>query len=644
MAIELILLTTVFLFLLYYSGVGLTRIIIPDKFKDYELLVIPFLGLFAVLFFAHVFSFIGIGSRTFTWLILAIITPLNIFAVKRNGIPRVNLFETLPVVVVAGIVFLVGMLPLFYEGYLTVVGLNGDAAYYTMLADHFLTNGMTLPKDKGTWYTNIIHTLLTDKASRVGPMYFQSMIGAISGLEGYKTFTVIINLFNSIMLLSIYVFLRATCLMSRKGSLFTVTLIGINSLFYWGAINDYLAQVMMRSILPLAIAALFHMLANKSYKGLIFSSLMCSVILMTSMESIVLVLGPLFFLAVTKILRKELLPIEMVKTTILWGLLLIVVNILPISTTFNWFYSFLRSALYGLGNSAFKYEFLQAAGGDVGYFIPLTELFGFTPHLNDPLGNLFREFINDPSYMPLSYLIHFYGAYAMAFVALLLIGYVILRGKEIPKTILISLFAPYFLMALYFRFTYPYGYFKVTSSTLFITATLITAGIWLVFSSRLPIRVKAATTIFVASIVSLSLISTYILLDTVINDDLTEWITVNRDLIALKNVKEEIGKGDIVFLEMNLGTGNKYLWIAYLLQDRETFTEKAHMPGIEPLKGRQLKYSHIIFPGYRLIRNDNGEIEKVSAKLDSKYQSYLQEGWSPLVTTPRYILLNKNPI
>lgn len=610
MFIELISIVIAFIFLLYWSGIGLTRIVIPEKFKDYELLVIPFLGLFAVLFFAHIFSFIGLGSRTFTWIILAIITPLNIYAVKRKGLPSINPSETLPVFVVAAVVFLVGMLPLFYEGYLTVVGTNGDAAHYTALSDHFLANGLAPPEGKGTWYTNIIQWLLTSASSRLGPMYFQSMIGAITGLEGYKTFTVTINLFRSILLFSVYLLIRSEGLFSRKVSLFIIVMLGINSSLYWLAINGYLAQTMMASVLPLALTASFCMMSSKGYNGIAFSAAISSAILMLSPESIILLLGPLFLFTIIKVIGRNLVFRDALQIILPWLLILVVLNVIPLKASFEWLYNLITVGL--------EKGFQQANPGDVGYFIPLTQVFGLTP----PYHPLYREISNHPAYATTAYLAYYYSAYIMAFIGLFLIGYAAFKADTQRRIVFMSILIPYLFMALYFRFTFPYGYFKITSSTLFITIILIAAGIWSAFSSRLPLILKAAISTVAVLIVSLSLISLYILFDMVINDENEEWITINKELLVLRDIQKRIRKDEQILVEERLGRGNKYYWIAYLLQDREVLTRKA-LPGTESFRDKELSFDYVIDGGYR-------------------YQQYIEDGWTPVITTSRYVMLGKD--
>lgn len=602
MFIELTSIVIAFIFLLYYAGIGLTRLIIPERFKDYEILIIPFIGLFVVLFFAHIFGFIGLGSRTFTWIILAIIIPLNFYAIKRNGLPSINPSETLPVLFIAAIAFLVGMLPLLKEGYLTVVGTSGDAAHYTALADHFMTNGLTPPQNKGIWYTNWIAFLLGPDNVRVGPMYFQSIIGAITGLEGYKTFSVVINLFHALLLCSTFIFIRAEDILPKKASFLVICLLAINSALYWLAIDDFLAQTMMVSVLPLSVATLFHMLREKSYMSIAFSVAISSTILMVSAESMVLIIAPLFLFAVAGIFRKEFTFKENLKLISIWTVALIIINALPLRAFLEFANKFQAASIENVGN--------------VRYFIPLTQVLGLTP----PYHHLYRVIANNENYATTSYLFYFYISYASVFIALLLIGYALFRYVGQKRTVLISIFAPYLFITLYFRFTFPYGYFKITSSTLFITIILITAGIWLAFSSRLPLILKAAISIVAVSIVSLSLTSLYILFDMVINDDNEEWLTINRELIALRD-SQYIKKEEPVLIEERLGRGNKYYWIAYLLQDREVLTRKA-LPGTESFRDKELSFNYVIDGGYR-------------------YQQYIADGWTPVITTSRYILLSK---
>lgn len=601
MFIELISIVIAFIFLLYWSGIGLTRIVIPEKFKDYELLAIPFLGLFIVLFFAHILSFIGLGSRTFTWIILVMIAPLNIYAIKKKGLPRINPSETIPVLIVTAVVFLVGMLPLFYEGYLTVVGTNGDAAHYAALSDHFLANGLAPPEGKGTWYTNIIQWLLTSATSRLGPMYFQSMIGASTGLEGYKTFTVLINLFRSILLFSVYLLIRSEGLLSRKGALFAIVMLGINSSLYWLATNDYLAQTMMASVLPLALAASFSMMSNKGYNGIAFSAAISSAILMLSPESIILLLGPLFLFMIIRVISRDLVFKDALQTILPWLLILVLLNIIPLKASFGWLYNLITTGL--------EKGFQQANPGDVGYIIPITQVFGLTP----PYQPLYREIFKD-------YLVYYHSSHVVVFIGLLLAGCAILRAEAQKRVVFLSLTVPYFLMALYFRFTFPYGYFKITSSVTFVMIVLITAGIWLVISSHLSLILKTATSAAAILIVLLSLISTYMLFNMVINDHNEEWITINSELIALRD-SPYIKREEPILVEERLGRGNKYYWIAYLLQDREVLTRKA-LPGTESFRDKELSFGYVIDGGYR-------------------YQQYIEDGWTPVMTTSRYIMLGK---
>lgn len=606
MYIELFYIITAFLFLLYYPGYGITRLIIPDRFREFELLIIPFVGLSVILSSAHIFSFLGLGSSVFTWLVVVFITPLNVYALRKKGLPGLNLSETIPVVLMSVAVFIVGMLPLFYEGYLTVVGTNGDAVHYTLLADHFISNGLEPPKDKGLWITNWIAFLLSPANARLGPMYFQSMVGAITGLEGYKTFTVIINLFHAALILSTYIFIRTLGLLTRNGSIFAIALIAINSSLYWLCINDYMGQVMMLSGLPLALSSSFFMIEERSYKSLLFSIIISSCILLTSAESIVLLLGPLVIYLAIVVYKREVLFIDTVKFSTLWLSLLVAINILPLMRPIQ--------LVYGLIFQSFEKGFSRVQVGDVGYFIPITQIFGLTP----PYHPLYREMISNPDYASTAYLAYFYGSYIVVSVLLSLIAYTLLFSEK--KIMLASFFISYFVMTLYFRLTIPYGYFKITSSLSFIAIVLISTGIWSVISDYPYSFIKWGVLTVAASIVILSLISTYVLFDLVINDSNEEWVTINKELIALKNVQKRL-KNAPVLIEDRLGRGNKYYWIGYLMQDREVLTRKAIM-GTEIFQGKELTFDYVIDGGYR-------------------YEQYMAEGWVPVLSTSRYVLLER---
>ena len=609
MLIELIYIITAFVFLLYYSGIGLTRLIIPERFREYEFLVIPFIGLPILLFFAHIFSFLGHGSRVFTWLIISAVTPLNIYALKKMGLPRLNISETFPILSISGVVFAVGMLPLFQEGYLTTVGID-DAVIYTMFADHFLTNGwLGSPVDKGIWFTNLITALMKGGNARIGPMYFQSMVGAVTGLEGYKIFTVLMNLFNPILLVSAYLFARGTGLLSRRGSLIAAGLLGINSSLYWAPISGFSAHLMTRSLIPLALAASLHMLASRDRKSLLFSVAICSGVLMTTPEAIVLILAPLFLLAAAKTLRKDLLPAEAAKTIALWGFFLTIINILQISPGFNWLYTLLSTGL--------EKGFQAPDIGNIRYFTPLTQVFGFTP----PYHYLYWEVIHAFPFATPLYLTYFYASYAAVFIVSLLAGYAILRTDRQKQAILVSISVPYLLMALWMRFTFSYGYFKIASFSSFFIAVLIAVGIMMVFSGGFTRVVNIFFLLVAASIVLLSLTGSYILLDMVVNDENEEWVVVNKELIALRDIQKNIKKDESIFLEERLGRGAKYFWIAYLMQDRDVLTTRA-LPGTESFRDKELKFKYVIVGGY-------------------KYQQYADEGWTPVMATSRYMMLGK---
>lgn len=620
---ELIYIITAFIFLLYYSGIGLTRLIIPERFREYEILVIPFIGLSILLFFAHIFSFLGYGSKVFTWPIILLVTPLNIYALKKMGVPRLNISETFPILSISVVVFTVGMIPLFREGYLTTIGTGSDAVIYTIFADHFLENGLfESPKGKGIWFTNLIPAV--QGASRMGPMYVQSMVGALTGLEGYKTFTVLTNLFNPMLLISAYLFTRGTGLLSKRGSLFAASLLGINSSLYWAPISGFSAHIMTRSIIPLALTASLYMLTNRDRKSLSFSVAICSAILMTTPEAIVLVLAPLFFFAVIKAFKKEVLPAEAVKISALWGLLLAIINILPMIPSFKW--------LYVLLSTGFKTGFHASNIGNIPYFTPLTQVFGFTP----PHHYSYREVIH--SFASPAYLTYFYTSYAAVFIVSLLAGYAILRTDRQRQAILLSISAPYLLIALWMRFTFHYGYFKIASFSSFLIAVLIAVGIGMVFTGSFTRALKMLIMPVVALIMLLSLTGSYLLLDMVVDDKNEEWITVSKELLALKGIQRYIKKDEPIFLYEGLGRGDKYFWIAYLMQDREVWTTRG-LPATEQFREKGLESSYVVYPIY--IRIKSAPYDFVPAEVSDGYRQYMRDGWTMLMRTSDYILLGK---
>ena len=196
-----------------------------------------------------------------------------------------------------------------------------------------------------------------------------------------------------------------------------------------------------------------------------------------------------------------------------------------------------------------------------------------------------------------------------------------MRTDRQKQAILVSISVPYLLMALWMRFTFSYGYFKIASFSSFFIAVLIAVGIMMVFSGGFTRVVNIFFLLVAASIVLLSLTGSYILLDMVVNDENEEWVVVNKELIALRDIQKNIKKDESIFLEERLGRGAKYFWIAYLMQDRDVLTTRA-LPGTESFRDKELKFKYVIVGGY-------------------KYQQYADEGWTPVMATSRYMMLGK---
>ncbi len=123
--------------LAYWFGYGAARWLLPRELAPYQWLLMPAVGLTLFSLVAPPLALLGVNSATLLWILLPLASVVNASAWWRA--PRVRdpiaQREMVAPLIIAGGAFLFAVLPLFAYGYLTVLGYNMDGTVYVAQAE-----------------------------------------------------------------------------------------------------------------------------------------------------------------------------------------------------------------------------------------------------------------------------------------------------------------------------------------------------------------------------------------------------------------------------------------------------------------------------------------------------------------------------
>lgn len=541
----LVILVTLGLFI--YVGYGLGRFLISKRFDNYFWFIVPFIGISIIVAISEIIGFFGFGAKITLIALMVLATVCNLLAYKLRPAQPYLYHKNLLIFIL--IFVLLASFPLFYQDKLLTVGNNGDAISYVSVTDYLSDNGSVLPNDTSLrpFPTLVLNVLAS--GTRLGPMYIQGLVDIVLGMKAYQTFTIISNLFFGLSLISSWLFGR-NVLKLKKTSVFLVPLfLGINNLLLWASYDNFIAQMMANAFLPLIIIFLFRAFSShKEYKDLIITGIFIAALMSIYPETFVYVFLILSIYILLNFIWKKFNLFDVGKVL---GIIAV------ISTVFNpiAFYRFLIFVQQKLSSTEFASEGARKTAGNIGYFLPISEIFGITPH--KPIVPYNIPGIIEPLIL------------LLIIFCLIVIILKIATSKKSDRIILISLLCPFILTALFNLYlTFPYGYFKTLSFAVIFFILAFLKGQQDLYIHNItfrPVLRVGICALLIANVLSYS---------AVVARTAVSPMSLKTEFIELERISNFVGRDKVLFVDQYPPSAQQ-MWVNYFLKDPKIVLPKA---------------------------------------------------------------------
>ena len=246
--------------LLLYLGAGLSSFL-PRPLAPYHWLIAPWAG-YCLLVVVTQFltnSPFGITALRSALIAFLLASVPNIYALWRwlraprgRWAWRKRPRTLLPVILLALLVFVLCVLPLWSYGYTTIIGENWDAEIYMGLGEYlkiYSQSGLAaaLPNPILDTLINPPYSLRTH-----GFSYFQAALGFLP-LDSFHTLAPVLALLRALSIPAIYVFFRETFRFRPNAALLASGGLALNAFLLWVTYNMFGMQVPTFGLLPLSL-------------------------------------------------------------------------------------------------------------------------------------------------------------------------------------------------------------------------------------------------------------------------------------------------------------------------------------------------------------------------------------------------------
>lgn len=436
----IIILVTLSIFI--YIGYGPGRLLISKKLQNYFWYIIPFIGISILVAVGEVIGFLGLGVKTTLIILIVFSTIFNLLATWFVN-KKVYVFNKHFAITV--IIFVVlASFPLFYNNKLITIGSNGDAISYVSVSDYLSYNGTVLPNDTNSHPFDTLVLNVLSSGTRLGPMYIQGLVDTVLNMKGYQTLTAISNVFFGLILISSWIFGRYILRLKKAFALCVPMFMGLNNLILWIGYDCSFSQIMATAFIPLILMYLFRVLdGDYEVKDIALTGIFTAGLMSIYPESFIYILGILGVYFILSLFQKKYNVFSIIKRFGIITAITIMFN--PIA-----FYRFIDFVQQKLSSTEFATEAARRTAGNIRYFLPLSEVFGITPH------NAIEPY-HLPIFVKLCVLV------LMLFI-ILVITIKVIRSNKFERIVIISLLSPFLLIALFnYYLAFPYGYSKTLS-------------------------------------------------------------------------------------------------------------------------------------------------------------------------------------
>lgn len=545
MALEIVKVTAVSLGILYYSGWGLTLIILPKRLQRRSVyLLMPVVGLAVGDSIGHTMSFLGLASRHSMLILLTVTTGLNVaaFFFKRDRLRLPSRREAL-IVLFALPALLLAVAPILAADQLVPLGTgNGDPVTH-VTATEFLTDNSQRDEVPSS-SEHAIFSSTKDKMNRfvrLGFHYYQSYVDLLTSESAYATYSIISGVGTYLWALAVGFFAGDVLRQSKQTAYVATILFAVSALPLWITFGGYGPQALGMGLLVCGFGAWVLALEEGDWHHALLAAILSAGLVGIYSEALVYLILPAALYAAVLIAFNASRRWQIVKAGILT---------MGLSLLFN---------AIGWGRAALRMVDLRprivyGATGNVDWFIDPRQIGGFIPFSRN--------------------ITHWYGATfsQVLWVPVFLVGATIIYGfsqlTSRPRLIVASFLLPHLATVLWFALRaepYPYGYFKAWSMGWWTYVILLAVGL-IGFSSWIG-RYRRTS---LAAIVVFPLASLLLLASFKLSRDMSQQIPLNSVILESVAWVDDLNPESRLYVSTGDLNELSTFWLAHLLRDWPT--------------------------------------------------------------------------
>ncbi len=264
---------------LYWLGWAVSDLVLPIEWREYELLLLPLIGLCVLIPAAYFLNFF-LDMRAATAVMAAGVAPLGLHRLM-HGRPVARWTRELAVPATSGFLLLfVALIPHVIQGSLGLLSQSMDEETYHGLAKYLLAYpaGSDMPGPP------VLVSYLGTSYGRTEGYGFQYLLAsgsAVAGVEPFDAYLPVVYLLLGLGASTWYILYRRVLLLTPAASQIGTALFALHGLPLWIASYGYARQTAWVTLTPLAISALAVVLQGGSRRAITLSSLVIGSLLAT---------------------------------------------------------------------------------------------------------------------------------------------------------------------------------------------------------------------------------------------------------------------------------------------------------------------------------------------------------------------------
>jgi len=240
----------------YFFGIPVARLIMPERFDKYDLVVAPIIGIPSHMLVAQFISQAGLTGRTIVIITLLIFVALWVYLIYKKRVQIDIKGSSLRPFLLSLVVLLLGAWPMFYVGYDAFMAfVNPDAVSYVAdteyLQDHSLSS---VPPDlSGQPYLQYAKSYASTHR-RIGSQFTMLYMSQLTGIGLQESFNIVAVSFLLLFPIAVFIFARIGVGLSERASLVAAALASLASLTPFSFLSQSLGSLSASVLLPTALA------------------------------------------------------------------------------------------------------------------------------------------------------------------------------------------------------------------------------------------------------------------------------------------------------------------------------------------------------------------------------------------------------